>query len=254
MTCKESSNSDLNGTNKIERYTLNLKSLQDSEASLNKVKNAMSCADSSDHFLRKRIYYNDSSLKKGGGGTGLMYGPSDKSSSSSKKVGKKGSASSYSTHSVNSNSEKSSQKQFDRLINRNGIMDFYEFHNDQIDPENIQSIITPIKIQPSGEDNIDKNSEEVERNSGEKNNSTEEWKSYVNKTIVTPISDTSKLSDKNKFSEEKRLGNTLLGWVCEIEYDKYSNYDNKWEYKCLISDKFPIQTYIASILINEVKK
>jgi hypothetical protein len=99
-------------------------------------------SDGSEAQLRKRIFYNDSTLKSGGGGTGLMYGNSDKSSSSSKKLEKKGSASSNSSgikdlhagpHSHNSSSGQSDQRHFDRMMRRNEILDFYEFQNDQTD-------------------------------------------------------------------------------------------------------------------------
>lgn len=104
--------------------------------------NQIPSSDSSEVQLRKRIFYNDSAFKSGGGGTGLMYGNSDKSSSSSKKLEKKGSRSSSSSgikdlhagpHSHNSSSEKSDQRHFDRLMRRNEILDFYEFQNDHTD-------------------------------------------------------------------------------------------------------------------------
>lgn len=93
-------------------------------------------------------------MKKGGGGTGLLYGASDKSSSSSKKLGKKGSASSNSSgikdlhagpHSANSSSEKSDQRHFDRLLRRNEILDFYEFPNEQADSEKQSKEVESIK-------------------------------------------------------------------------------------------------------------
>lgn len=97
-----------------------------------------------------------------------MYGPSDKSSTSSKKGGKKGSASSNSTHSANSNSDKISQKQFDRLMKRNEILEYYDFHNDQTDSENVQSVVTPIKI-INNEETKNNINEEQERYSDNRN-------------------------------------------------------------------------------------
>lgn len=146
FTGKNSTNSEMTEAQKNDKFPFNLKLVQNSASSANKGRVAVSSANSSDHYLRKRIHYNDSSLKKGGGGTGLMYGASDKSSSSSAKLRKKGSASSNSTHSVNSNSDKSYQKHFDRLMKRNEIMNFLDFHNENNDSETIQNVITPNKL------------------------------------------------------------------------------------------------------------
>ena len=92
--------------------------------------------------LRKRIEYNDSSLNKGGGGTGLLSRTSDKSSSSSKNFNKKSNTSSNSSgmkdmhlvnQSENSSSEKSDQRYIDRLMKRNDIHEIYEANSDPID-------------------------------------------------------------------------------------------------------------------------
>ena len=103
---------------------------------------AESAEGSSSSGPRKRIHYNDSSLKTGGGGTGLLYGASDKSSSSSKQFNKKSSVSSNSSGvkdvhmfnpSENSSSEKSDQRHFDRLIKRNELFDFCEVSSDPVE-------------------------------------------------------------------------------------------------------------------------
>lgn len=82
-------------------------------------------------------------MKKGGGGTGLLYGSSDKSSSSStQKLNKKSNASSNSSgakeipvasHSEYSSSEKSDQRHFDRLMKRNDIYDLSEILSEPIE-------------------------------------------------------------------------------------------------------------------------
>ena len=97
---------------------------------------------SNSNGLCKRIDYNDSCLKKGGGGTGLLSRTSDKSSSSSKKLNKKSNASSnssgmkdchFTNQSENSSWEKSDQRHFDRLVKRNEILDIIGTNIDQID-------------------------------------------------------------------------------------------------------------------------
>jgi hypothetical protein len=117
---------------------------QNLNSPINAIKKNSSSDNSENWNLRKKIQYNDSVDKKGGGGTGLLFGASDKSSSSSKKFNKKGSTSNNSSgikdlhagaQSINSSSEKSDQRHFDRMMRRNEIIDFYDFHNENTDSE-----------------------------------------------------------------------------------------------------------------------
>ena len=224
------------------KESLNSEFLQDSEASQNQAKNTASYVENSDHLPRKKIYYNDSSLKTGGGGTGLMYGASDNSSSSSKKVEKKGSVSSNSAHSVNSNSEKSSQKQFDRLIERNKILDLYYFNNDQTDSENIQGISTPIKLLNNGEikNYINEGQESYFEN---KNSDLEQSNVNYYQFEVSNSNLNRQSSNQNKSSEEKRLSKDQVDLTNDIIYYKKSFSENKSEANNLISDKSPAIFY-----------
>ncbi|CAI2376065.1 unnamed protein product [Moneuplotes crassus] len=92
---------------------------------------------------------NENEYPKGGGGTGLMYGTSDKSSSSDKKLKNKGSASSNSSgikdlhagiNSGNSSSDKSEKRNLEILAQRNNIrlQDFYKYGNSEDSKSNLE--------------------------------------------------------------------------------------------------------------------
>jgi len=138
VTMKDSSDCDVNSMQKLEA---NVALLNSDYTSQLKDKTLKSSENSENWYLRKRIQYNDNTLLKGGGGTGLLHSASDKSSSSKKFKPASSSSSGikdlHAGQSANSSSDKSDQRHFDRLMRRNEIThDESPFHSYDLQNEN----------------------------------------------------------------------------------------------------------------------
>lgn len=133
-------------------------------------------------------------------------------------------------------------------MKRNEILEYYDFHNDQTDSENVQSVVTPIKI-INNEETKNNINEEQERYSDNRNSEWELISANVYKTENSNISQ----NNKNILSEEKRLSQNLKECTNDSLYDKRSNSENKSGPVDLISDKSPILSYKTPDKVTELQ-